>query len=326
MLIFDKYKSDKALANKIVQGDKKAWNEFVNTYSNYILTNIITWCRSTCRIINEPAECAVESLKNLNNNQKKYTNSGNTCEEGIELYVYIFNALRTRIPKYQGKSSLKTFITACLKFIYSDYFISKHGKINIPVALKEISETDKKIYKVLCRSSDLEPAIEKLEKLGISKEETLKGFKTITGLLEDEGKDKVWHHLYSQFLRNKQVESLEITDDEGNENERDIIINDYDYSNTEVLQLFEKCFKELEAKQQRLLKLKFKNNLAIKDIFTGYSNIFKFEKEQDIYTELDKAIKVLVNKLKNCYELNQGSVDFKEFKETLYDIFKVTEV
>jgi hypothetical protein len=110
------------------------------------------------------------------------------------------------VAKYQGKSSLKTFITACLKFIYSDYFISKHGKINIPVALKDSSETDKKVYKVLCRSSDLEPAIEKLEKIGISREEALKSFQTITALLEDEGKDKLWHNLYSQLLRNKQVD------------------------------------------------------------------------------------------------------------------------
>jgi hypothetical protein len=325
MLIFDKYKSDKALAAKIVEGDKKAWNEFVNSYSNYILANIVSWCRSTCRIVTEPAECAVETLKNLNS-AKKYTNTGNTCEEGIELYVYIFNALRNRMAKYQGKSSLKTFITACLKFIYSDYFITKHGKINIPVALKDVNETDKKVYKVLCRSSDLEPAIEKLEKLNISREETLQSFKTIISLLKDEGKDKVWHHLYSQFLKNKQVESLEIIDDEGNESERAIIINDSDYSNKEVIELFEKCFKELDAKQQRLLKLKFKDNLSIKDIFTKYSILFKFEKEQDIYGELDKAIKIMVNKLKDCYELNQVNVDFKEFKETLYDIFKVSEV
>jgi hypothetical protein len=325
MLLFDKYKSDKALASKIVQGDKTAWNEFVNTYSNYILVNIITWCRSTCRIITEPAECAVETLRNPHS-AKKTGNTGNTCEEGIELYIYIFNALRARVARYQGKSSLKTFITACLKFIYSDYFIAKHGKINIPVALKDASETDKKVYKVLYRSSDLEPAVEKLEKLGIAREETMNSFKTITGLLEEDGRDKVWHHLYSQFLKNKQVESLELTDENGNESERDITINDADYTNTEVLQLFEKCFKELEAKQQRLLKLKFKDNLSTKEIFAGYGSLFKFEKEPEVYSELDKAIKLLVNKLKECYEVNQGNVDFKEFKETLYDIFKVTGV
>ncbi len=320
MQFFERYKPDKNLASMIAQGDSHAWNQFVNQYSDYILSNIISWCRKTCRIISETKDCAAEIIRN----KKTLTDSGSTCEEGLDLYVYIFNALKTRIAKYQGKSSLKTYITACLNFIYSDYFITKHGKINIPVALKDTTETDKKVYKVLCRSSDVDNAVEKLERLGIDKDCTLKSFERIETLLKSDGNDKAWQHLYSQFSKNKKTETLDIINENGNETQKEIEIYDSDYTNTEVKQVFESCFNTLESKQKRLLKLKFKNNLSVKDIFTEYATLFKFQTEQEVYPELDKSIKTLVNNIKEHYQ--DSNVDLKEFKDALYDIFKVTEV
>lgn len=316
------YQEDLQLVESFVKGDKKAWNNFVNTYSNYILANINIWCLKSCKILTEFQECAVQNLRN-----NTTFDSNKACEEGIELYVYIFNALKTKLPKYQGKSSLKTFITACLKYIYNDYFIAKYGKINIPTALKETSDIDKKVYKILCKSTDLDSSIEKLEKYGIDKVQTIKSFELITNLLGKDGKDKIWYHLYSQFLKNKKPEALEITNEEGETFEKDLSLALEKDLDLEILSFFKEAFETLISKEKRLLKLKFRDNLSTKDIFDKYGNIFKFEKENDVYTEIDKALKTLIQKIKNFYsDAKDKKVDTKEFKDALYDIFKLIEV
>jgi len=314
------YIQDKKLADLVSIGDKKGWNDFVKKYSDYILSNILNWCKTSCKTITQTEICAVESLVY---NKKSYK-SDNVCEEGLELYVYIFNSLKNKLSKYQGKSSLKTYITACLRFIYSDFFVSKYGKINIPTALKDTSETDKKVYKVLCKSYNLDSAIEKLENLNITKDETIKSFNIIVNLLKNDGKDKAWHHLYSQFLKNTPTEHLTNLNEE-EETEKDVPIYDKDFQDKEILEIFEKCFNKLESKHQRLIKLKFKNNLSVNEIFAKYSDIFELKKEQDVYTELEKAVKSFASKIKEYYSETKNIVDLKEFKETLYDIFSLVE-
>jgi len=315
------YIQDKKLADSVSLGDKYAWNNFVKKYSDYILSNILNWCKTSCKKISQTEVCAVENLVYKKDSSK----SENVCEEGLELYVYIFNSLKNKLSKYQGKSSLKTYITACLRFIYSDFFISKYGKINIPTALKDSSETDKKVYKILCKSSNLDNAIEKLETLNISKEDTIKSFNNILNLLKNDGKEKAWHHLYSQFSKNSRPEYFTNLNSQEEEIEKDVAIYDKDFQDKEVLEIFEKSFNKLESKYQRLIKLKFKNNLSVNEIFKKYSEIFEFKKEQDVYTELEKAVKSLALKIKEYYSENKSIVDLKEFKDILYDIFSLVE-
>lgn len=318
--LFDRYKADKELAARISENDNKSWNNFVEKYSPFILSSVINWCRTSCRIINGAKDCAVESIRN------KSDSSPNACDEGIELYVYIFQSLKPKIGKYQGKSSLKTYISACLNFIYKDYFINKHGKINIPTALKDCSDTEKKVYKVLCRSSDLENGIERLEALGFSRDITVKSFNNIISLLKEDGRDKSWQHLYSRFSSNKKTESIDSIEYEDKNPEKYIAVFDQDYADSEVLLIFKQSFNQLESREKRLLKLKFRDNLSTKEIFNKYSKLFSFKKEQDIYPELEKTVKKLVLIIKGYYEDSQGKIDFKEFKEALYDVFKSVEV
>jgi len=177
----------------------------------------------------------------------------------------------------------------------------------------------------LCKSSNLDNAIEKLETLNISKEDTIKSFNNILNLLKNDGKEKAWHHLYSQFSKNSRPEYFTNLNSQEEEIEKDVAIYDKDFQDKEVLEIFEKSFNKLESKYQRLIKLKFKNNLSVNEIFKKYSEIFEFKKEQDVYTELEKAVKSLALKIKEYYSENKSIVDLKEFKDILYDIFSLVE-
>jgi RNA polymerase sigma factor (sigma-70 family) len=314
------YETDKELAFKISTGDSLSWNFFIDKYSDYIISNIIKWCKTTCRVFNNNTECVIESIK-----YQKSTQDNNSCDEGLELYVYIFSALKDKVSKFQGKSSLKTYITACLRFIYNDYFISKYGKINIPTSLKNLDETGKKIYKILCRSKNIEDAIEKTSKINISDNEFQKHYKTIVELLKNDGEEKLWQHLYSNFSKNSGITSIENINEDGELNDYKLPVNDKDFSSKEIIDIFSKCYKELDSKYKRLLKLKFKDDKSIKDIFIKYAELFEFSKEQDVYSEIDKAIKLLLNEIRKIYQIKNES-DTKEFKDSLYDIFQLVQI
>lgn len=306
---------DLEIVKKIAQGEKNSWHSFVTDFSPYILAQLNLWCLSYCKPFTVYEKCEVQEIR-----KGKYEKGQNTCDEGIELYVFTFNALKTKILKYQGKSTLKTFITACLRYIYQDYYISKHGKINIPKALESSSEQDKKVYKALCRSSSFEDALDKLEKLDIKKDEAIISFKRIEENLKNDGSEKIWQHLHSNFLKNTSTLSLEL-----DENTLDIPNEVKDSSYLDVLNIFKKAFESMESKDKRILKLKFKDNLSTKEVFEKYKLLFKFEKENDVYNYIEKAVKILIEKLKDFYDVNNKS-DTKELKDSLYDIFKLVEV
>lgn len=308
---------DLELINKIANGEKNSWHSFVTSFSPYILAQLNIWCLSYCKPFTVYEKCELQEIR-----KGKYEKGQNSCDEGIELYLFTFNALKTKILKFQGKSTLKTFITACLRFIYQDYYIAKHGKINIPKALEDTSDIDKKVYKSLCRSSSFEDALDKLEKIDISKNEAIQSFKVIEEKLKNEGSEKVWQHLHSQFLKNKSV--LSLNQEDNNFEIEDIKTLDSSYS--DVLSLFKNSFDLLDIKEKRILKLKFKDNISTKDIFEKYKSLFKFEKENDVYTFIEKSIKSLVEKLKSFYDLKDNKIDTKEFKDSLYDIFNLIEV
>ena len=314
------YELDIELAYKISEGDNLSWNFFVDKYSDYILSNIVIWCKSSCQVFNNQLECVVQAIKN-----KKKIDNANACDEGMELYLYIFSVLKLKVVKYQGKSSLKTFLTACLKFIYNDYFITKYGKINIPTALKDIDDKSKKIYKILCRSKDINSAYEKCQSLNIDKEDFDNSYNLIISLLKKDGDDKAWQHLFSQFSKNTANSTLDFINADGEEAERSISIDPKEIVNKELIDIFTKCFNALDKMSKRLLKLKFKENKSIKEIFTKYADLFNFNKEQDVYSQIDKSIKILLSEMKLEYEAKEDS-DIKEFKDTLYDIFQIVSV
>ena len=314
------YELDIELAYKISEGDNLSWNFFVDKYSDYILSNIVIWCKSSCQVFNNQLECVVQAIKN-----KKKIDNANACDEGMELYLYIFSALKLKVVKYQGKSSLKTFLTACLKFIYNDYFITKYGKINIPTALKDIDDKSKKIYKILCRSKDINSAYEKCQSLNIDKEDFDNSYNLIISLLKKDGDDKAWQHLFSQFSKNTANSTLDFINADGEEAERSISIDPKEIVNKELIDIFTKCFNALDKMSKRLLKLKFKENKSIKEIFIKYADLFNFNKEQDVYSQIDKSIKILLSEMKLEYEAKEDS-DIKEFKDTLYDIFQIVSV
>lgn len=314
------YYTDKELALKISNGDSSSWNFFIDNYSDYIISNIVFWCNKTCRVFNSNKECVVQALKS-----KNITHDSNACDEGLELYMYIFSVLKDKISKYQGKSSLKTFITSCLRYIYNDYFISKYGKINIPVALKNINEIEKKVYKTLCRSKNVEDALERSEKININQEDFYNAYNNIVLLLQKEGQDKVWQHLHSYFSKNNSTQTMDIDISEKEFSDQSLIINETDFSFKEVISKFSEAYKNLDTISKRLLKLKFKDNKSTHDIFVKYADLFNISKEQDIYNKIDNAVKILLNNIRDSYN-HQSKSDTKEFKDSLYDIFQLIEV
>jgi RNA polymerase sigma factor (sigma-70 family) len=309
-----KYINDLELAKKIDSGNSLAWNNFVNTYTDYVLAYVIKWCNSTCSIIsNNEKECEVKKLKS-----NSFPETNNTCDQGLDLYEYVFRSLRKKISKYQGKSSLKTYMTACFKNIYNDFFIEKYGKIVIPDALKDLSDFDKKVYKIICRSSNIDSVIDKLD---LPKEEVLNSYNRIISRLEAEG--KVWQHVLSKFTKNTPVLNLKIIIDGEEENKDVPTEKNYDEINIEFKEIFLKSLNQIDSKQKRVLELKFSKGLDAKTIFEKFSNFFNWKRESEFYPFIDKAVKALVERILDNYKEKDVNPDIKLVKESLEDFFKI---
>lgn len=325
---YNSYKDNLTLVNEISSGKVRAWNIFVEYYSDIIMSTILKWCKSKCSIISEEDICEIKQLKSKN---KLPEEIGNTCDQGVELYVYIFEKLRDILPKYKGNSLLGTFIVGCInKTIIKNYFIEKYGRINIPKYLDTCDDIDKQVFKIICKSSSLESVIQKGEVLELGKDEILASYNKIISILKKENKnskdstqDKVWVHVSSKLLKNSKLDSLIQTNEDGEESEYEIESNDQDYELKEFIEVFEKSLKSLSGKRKRLLELKFKKGESIKLILELYGDFFGFKTENEVYYEIKKALLELIQLLRDKYSDNKffDKVDLKSFQESLEDFF-----
>jgi DNA-directed RNA polymerase specialized sigma24 family protein len=163
---------DKEFANKILNGDQSCWKEFMERYTDWVLYKAWEFERKFCRLPARLANCSLLLIMRQRKGKKApYRRGGEDCDEGVELYLWLFQHLRQRLKSYRGESKLSTYIWTILnsKSLRVDILRWKYGRVDecnekrLPVAIQRLPETERKIFVWLRRGKDEGFILEKLK-------------------------------------------------------------------------------------------------------------------------------------------------------------------
>jgi len=128
----DKLARDGELVSLIIQGDDKAWEIFVESFTNWVLFKAKEWCVGHCPYSAGEYFCGLTSLSLQRQGQTPRSNA-QECDEGLDTYIWIFEQLRRRVKKYTGKNDclLSTFVWTILnsKELHIDWLRWKYGRV-----------------------------------------------------------------------------------------------------------------------------------------------------------------------------------------------------
>lgn len=318
------WKKDFILVQEIINGDKNAWNYFIKNYSDHTLSLVLySWCKKFCRIyLDFSIDCTVEKIS-----KKNFSHNKEECDKGMDLYAFTLEQFQKRLTSYKGLSSLKTYLTSAFKYIRQDFAREKYSRITIPVSLNDLSSEEKEIYKLICQSKSFEDLLEKTEKDKIL---VTKTYFKIREILKKEG--KIWEALEWYFSRNQPDTNLFVVDTETGELKAiDIEIEPQNYELVELKKIFIETWFKLKQENPsiyRLLDLRFKKKLSVKDIFNKYKELFSYESEQQIYQAIDKNILLFFKDIRIKYDeisKNITKEELKNFKDSLEEFFELFE-
>lgn len=312
-----RYQEDVALVQALRDGRAGTWNRFVGRFSDTVLNLLRSWCESTCRRPRDQYRCILQVLR-----EGRGTDTRETCDEAVDMYLFTFQALRNRILKYQGKSSLSTYITALMRFIHHDYFRQKLHRISIPAALKGLSEQDREVYKLMRRGREVfEIACE----LGVSAAEAQASRANVRRALRDQGVE--WEHLDGWLETNRPPLSLVAADpQDGTEAVVDIPIDDRPPEHEELLSRLREAFSRLTLVQQRILDLRFARDYSAEQIAEKGRRlpVLGVTDPKEVYRAIDRALIRWLELVRAGYGPDAaGEPDVKEVKEVLPDLFRL---
>jgi len=128
----NKVAQDLDLISRISCNDEKAWELFVERFTNWTLYKSREWCISHCKYPAGQYFCGLTSLS-LQRDGRSPGSGLPECDEGLDTYIWIFDQLRRRIKKYTGKNDclLSTFVWTILnsRELYIDWLRWKYGRI-----------------------------------------------------------------------------------------------------------------------------------------------------------------------------------------------------
>ncbi len=128
----DKLANDLALVSNISGSGEKAWELFVERFTDWVLYKSKEWCASHCPYSAGQYFCGLTSLS-LQRKGRLVQTGIPECDEGLDTYIWIFDQLRRRIKKYTGKNGclLSTFVWTIMnsREFYIDWLRWKYGRI-----------------------------------------------------------------------------------------------------------------------------------------------------------------------------------------------------
>ncbi|VAX16619.1 hypothetical protein MNBD_NITROSPINAE03-1957 [hydrothermal vent metagenome] len=128
----DKVAVDLDLISRISGDDEKAWELFVDRFTNWTLYKSREWCVSHCKYPAGQYFCGLTSLS-LQRDGRSPDTGLPECDEGLDTYIWIFDQLRRRIGKYTGKNDclLSTFVWTILnsRELFIDWLRWKYGRV-----------------------------------------------------------------------------------------------------------------------------------------------------------------------------------------------------
>ena len=123
---------DIEFVSRIAEGDVSAWESFVEEYSAWTLYQTRNWCESHCQYRSSPVACGLVILdRKIAGNHTR--SDMEECDDGMDIYIWIFDQLRKKITRYAGKnnSRLSTFIWRILnsREFYIDWLRWRYGRV-----------------------------------------------------------------------------------------------------------------------------------------------------------------------------------------------------
>lgn len=123
---------DIELVSRIAEGGAEAWESFVENYSGWVLYRARNWCESHCPYRSSHVTCGLLILdKRISG--KPAQAEAEECDDGMDIYIWIFTQLKNRVTRYAGKnkSRLSTFIWRILnsREFYIDWLRWRYGRI-----------------------------------------------------------------------------------------------------------------------------------------------------------------------------------------------------
>jgi len=128
----DKLARDSELVALITQGDQKAWEMFVENFTNWALYKAREWCVGHCPYSAGEYFCGLTSLS-LQRQGRQIRSDAMECDEGLDTYIWIFEQLKRRVARYTGKNDclLSTYVWTILnsKELHIDWLRWKYGRV-----------------------------------------------------------------------------------------------------------------------------------------------------------------------------------------------------
>ena len=167
---------DKDFVKQILFGDPSSWKEFVENYTDWVLYTAWEFERKFCRRPARKGNCSLLIImRQRKGNATLHRKNGEDCDEGLELYLWLFKQLRERLKSYRGESKLSTYIWTILNShaLHVDILRWKYGRVDefnakrLPAAIKALPETERKLFVMLRRRKGKEFI---LQGLGLAEE------------------------------------------------------------------------------------------------------------------------------------------------------------
>ncbi len=259
--------NDKEFVDKILAGDQTCWQEFVERYTDWVIYKAWEFERKFCRMPQRLANCSLLLIMRQRRGEvHSYKKDAESCDEGLELYLWFFKQLRRRLKFYCGKSKLSTYIWVILnsKSMQVDILRWKYGRVDddnekrLPVCIKEQPETERRIFSWLRRGKD---KIFILAKLKINEQAYKDGVHRVKEALIKAG----------QLDMLQPVEFKNIDDwTEQSRGKRELNAQEKTTTNklfyNQVSALLNGAFKKLEPDEQKLIRLYYSEGLSGKQI------------------------------------------------------------
>ena len=165
-------KDDVTRVERILDGDPGTWNSFVEEFSDRVWRRSWHLCNEACPHNKANVHCVFHSL--AANRVQSISDDRPGCDEGLEIYAFIFDYLFNRNKKtgklkhYDGRSQLETFVAAVMHGnMRTDWIRHKRrlrvDQITRPAEIQRLGESDGKVFEQMVMQRPTETISSKLK-------------------------------------------------------------------------------------------------------------------------------------------------------------------
>ncbi|MDX1741358.1 MAG: hypothetical protein R3178_08705 [Rhodothermales bacterium] len=141
---------------RILDGDERAWNRFVEVFSDRIWRRSWQLCNEACPHNKANVFCVFHAL--AADTVKPSSDERPGCDEGLEIYAFIFeyfhNAAKEtgKLKHFDGRSKIETFVASVLHGnLRTDWIRHKRklrvDQITLPEEIKRLPKSDQRVYR-----------------------------------------------------------------------------------------------------------------------------------------------------------------------------------